>query len=164
MMRFSKFIEQSEDMTDETKDIQTTLAKLPPSHASLVNGYHWKFHPGNTLIGDDEHVGYVDDRTKEIAVASPWNYGREFTVLHEVAHKVWERFIATNPQLFKMWHEIVRRENSQQAQQPEKPSSEALRQSPEEIFCMVYANYYTKHKVVTYHKKAFMEFIPKLPS
>ena len=138
-----------DEMDAEKADIARTLEKIPDKHAALVQGYSWKFHPGNTLNGDEEHVGYMDDQSKEIAVSSPWNYGREFTVLHEIAHRVWETLVPL--QMKKMWHQIV-------AATPEKQD-----QSPEELFCMAYANRYAKNKIVIHDHPQWHEFIERIP-
>ena len=147
MGSFRKFMH--DEMDAEKADIARTLEKIPDSHAALVRGYRWKFHAGNTLNGDEEHVGYMDDHSKEIAVSSPWNYGREFTVLHEIAHRVWEKLVPM--EMKKMWHKIV-------AATPEKQD-----QSPEELFCMAYANRYAKNKIVIHDHPQWHEFIERLP-
>lgn len=155
-LRFKEFMQQymaHDGMEEEKKDIEETLSKLPPSHKALVEGYRWKFHAGNTLNGDDEHVGYIDDGDKEIAVAGPWNYSREYTILHEVAHKVWERLVT--PELKHQWNVLFKN-----AEKKHK----ALEQSAEEIFCMTYANFYADHKLLTYYKPEWMQFIKNLPS
>lgn len=144
---FRKFIER-EEMEEEKGDIARTLNKIPASHANLVKGYRWKFHAGNTLNGDDQHVGYMDDGEKEIAVAGPWNYGREFTILHEIAHRVWG--IMPN-KLKKQWHQIVANTENKQEQEPE------------ELFCHAYATAYTKHPPATHYKEKWIEFIKNLP-
>lgn len=146
-MTFKEFMQQG-NMEEEKGDIHKTLSKLPASHAALVKGYRWKFHPGNTLNGDTEHVGYIDDNDKEIAVAAPYNYGREFTVLHEIAHKVWERL---PHQLHQQWHHICANTKHKQNQEPE------------ELFCMAYANHYVKNKIVIHDHPEWHQFIQGLP-
>jgi hypothetical protein len=150
-MTFKEFMQMmgGDGMAEEKDDIQKTLGKLPKSHAALVKGYRWKFHAGNTLNGDDEHVGYIDDGDQEIAVAGPWNYGREFTILHEVGHKVWENFV--DPHMRQMWSQIVSRTKHKQ------------NQNPEELFCMAYANEYVKNKIVIHTHKEWSDFIKRLP-
>jgi hypothetical protein len=144
MLTFRTFLEN-----EETKNLQQMLGKLPPSHRALVKGFDFKFQPGNTLDGDDEHVGYMDEKGKEIAVAAPWNYGREFTILHEIGHRVWERL----PDNYKKaWAKVV----------PMNPKRQ--KQSPEELFCMAYANYYVKNRVVVHDCPAWNKFIENLPS
>lgn len=148
MARFREFLQQQDGMAEEREDIRRTLAKLPASHANLVRGFSWKFHAGNTLNGDSKHVGYMDDQDKEIAVAAPWNYGREFTLLHEIGHRVWERL---PPDLQKQWHYIVANTKNKQEQEPE------------ELFCMAYANHYVKNRVVIHDHPEWHRFIEGLP-
>lgn len=144
MLTFRAFVEN-----EEKKNLAHMLEKLPPSHRSLVQGYRFKFQPGNTLDGDDQHVGYMDDESKEIAVAAPWNYGREFTILHEIGHRVWEKL---PEQIHKAWAHVVAHTDKKQ------------KQSPEELFCMAYANYYAKNKVVIHDHPAWKKFIANLPN
>ena len=147
MIRFKRFLETQE----EEKDIQNTLNKIPDSHAELVRGFTWKFHSGNTLDGDDQHVGYMDDEQQEIAVAGPWNYGREFTILHEIAHKVWEKL---PKQLHQQWVNVVNKIEK---------NDEALNQNPEELFCHFYAAYYSKNPPAKFYQKEPFQFIEGLP-
>lgn len=136
--------------SEEKSDIQNTLEKIPPRHASLVKGFDWKFTAGNTLKGDDEHIGYIDTRQREIAVAAPWNYGREFTVLHEIAHQVWDNLV--RPETKKQWEKVVAHTENKQ------------NQSPEELFCMAYANYYAKNKITIHDHPEWNDFIKRLPA
>lgn len=137
-----------DEMGEEKTDIARTLSKIPIPHRELVKGYQWKFHSGNTLNGDDQHIGYMDDRNKEIAIAGPWNYGREFTILHEIAHRVWENLIP--PQAKKMWEQIVANTKEKQEQEPE------------ELFCMAYANHFAKNKIVIHDHPEWHQFIDQL--
>jgi hypothetical protein len=137
-----------DEMGEEKGDIARTLSKIPPNHRKLVQGYQWKFHSGNTLNGDDQHIGYMDDRNKEIAIAGPWNYGREFTILHEIAHRVWENLIP--PQAKQMWAKIVAHTKEKQDQEPE------------ELFCMAYANHFAKNKIVIHDHPEWHKFIDQL--
>jgi hypothetical protein len=146
-MSFREFLQ--DDMGEERGDIARTISKLPPSHQKLVQGYKWKFHAGNTLNGDDDHVGYMDDQEKVIAVASPWNYGREFTILHEIGHRVWEFLVPD--QLKQIWAHIVANTKEKQDQEPE------------ELFCMAYANHFVKNKIVIHDHPQWHEFIKALP-
>ena len=145
-MRFREFMQG--EMGEEKQDIARTLSKIPPQHRELVQGYNWKFHSGNTLNGDDQHIGYMDDHEKEIAIAGPWNYGREFTILHEIAHRVWEKLLP--PQVKKQWVQIV-------AKTPHKQN-----QNPEELFCMAYANHFAKNKIVIHDHPEWHMFIKSL--
>lgn len=146
-MKFRRFLE-SDRMEEEKRDILKTLSKIPSSHRALVQGFSWKFHGGNTLQGDDQHVGYMDDREREIAVAAPWNYGREFTILHEIAHRVWERL---PKQLQQQWLAVASNTKNKQ------------NQPPDELFCMAYANHYAKNKIVIHDHPEWHEFIERLP-
>lgn len=136
-------------MEEEQQDIARTLGKIPPSHAALVKGFKWKFHAGNTLNGDEKHVGYMDRQEKEIAIAGPWNYGREFTILHEIGHRVWEGFVP--PEMKLLWLKIVANTKNRQNQEPE------------ELFCMAYANRYAKNKIVIHDHPAWHKFIDSVP-
>ena len=138
---------QGPETDEEQRDIAQLLSKLPQHHSALVKGYHWKFHAGNTLNGDSQHVGYVDPNSKEIAVAGPWNYGREFTILHEVGHKVWERYVQPTPKLEQMWSQIVARTKNRQDQ------------PAEELFAMAYANHYVKNKIVIHTHPEWEQFV-----
>lgn len=154
MTTFREFLQQI-NSNDQATDVKKTLNKLPSSHSNTISGFNWKFHPGNTLNGDDEHVGYMDDGNKEIAVAAPWNYSREMTALHEIAHKIWEKL---NEIVKKQWVELVTKTNDNPNNEP------ALKQGPEELFCMAYASTYAKHPPVTYYKEPWIKFIKNLPN
>lgn len=143
ILSFRRFVEFEE--SEEKSDIGRTLSKIPPSHADLVRGFNWKFSAGNTLKGDDQHIGYIDTRSKEIAVAAPWNYGREFTVLHEIAHQVWDNLMT--PEQKSMWENIVANTKNKQ------------NQSPEELFCMAYANFYAKNKITIHDHPEWNNFV-----
>ena len=147
MFTFKRFIEHEE----EDKDILHTLSKIPLSHAALVKGYTFKFQGGNTLDGDDDHIGYVQEDPKVIMVAAPWNYGREFTLLHEVGHRVYDRI---PDDLKHRWAQIVAR----------TPNRTGLTErNPEELFCMLYAQFYASNKVTKYDYPEWLEFIGDLP-
>lgn len=157
-MRFKQFIESDSGMGEEKEDVIKTLQKLPISHRTNVKGFSWKFQGGNTLSGDDNHVGYMDSQSKEIAVAAPWNFAREFTILHEIAHTVWEKL---PNQLKQQWVILVR--NNLENQMRQNPQAkDSLNQEPEEIFCHCYATFYSKHKISTYNNPEWMSFIQNL--
>ena len=157
MMNFKEYFQKNDNMKEEKGDIQKTLSRLPVNHAVLLKNFKWTFHGGNTLNGDDNHVGYVDDRNKEVAVAAPWNYGREFTILHEVGHKVWEKFVQPNEDLVLLWNKIVK------IMTPEQKKDKSLQQEPEEIFCMVYAQKYAKNKMEKFNNPLWEKFVNNLP-
>ena len=130
---FKEFL--SESVQQEVKE---TLKKLPKSHQALVKGYKFKFESGCTLHGSKENIGMIhlnNNKKKEIHVAAPWNYARSFAMLHEVAHLVYEKYLANNPKLKKKWQEII------------KKTKHKLNQSAEELWCHAYANHFVKHKV-----------------
>lgn len=154
-LSFREFVNQTET-DEEERDIQKTLSKLPHQQAALVNGFKWKFHAGNTLDGDDQHVGYMDDGEKEIAVAAPWRYSREFTTLHEVGHKVWERLPENLRQHWAQLAEKVKRQPGFSF------GKEAMNQQPEELFCMAYAAAYSEHPPVTFYHPEWVKFIKNL--
>lgn len=147
MENFRSFLETVEEFED---DIEKTLAKLPKSHRNLVKGYHWRFQNSNTLNGDQKHVGLLDSGSKTITIAAPWYHSRELTVLHEVAHLVWEQLISDEQK--NHWKQIVK--NTKMKKQD--------RQNPEELFCMSYGAFYTKHTPMTFAHKEWMEFIQSL--
>ena len=144
-MRFREFLENT---TEEVDDIQRLLRKIPRGHARMVHGYKWKFQPGNTLKGDDEHIGYVDNNKKEIVIAGPWNYGREFTVLHEIGHQVYEKL---STELRQQWQQIVSQTKHKQ------------NQNAQELFCMAYANHFAKNKIVIHNHPEWESFVKNLP-
>lgn len=139
-MEFKQFIESQES------DIEATLAKIPKKHKALVKGYKFKFQDGNTLKGDSGHVGVTDEDKKIITICAPWNYGREYTLLHELGHKIWE--ILSKKQKEK-WTTIVKKTKMKKQD----------RQNPEELWCMAYANSYAKHQHVVFTYPEWDKFI-----
>ena len=136
------------DKSEEEKDIERTLNKIPQLHRSLIDDYVFKFHGGNTLNGDDEHVGYVDPSRKEIAVAAPYNYSREMTFLHEVGHRVWDTLVT--PEQKAKWKKIINNTKNKQ------------NQSAEELFCMAYAATYSKNPPTIHDHDEWKNFIREL--
>lgn len=147
MEGFRLFVEGSDA---SRADLRRTLAKLPAAHRRLVSGYAWKFEGGNTLAGDRDHVGLLDASKKTITVAAPWNYGREYSILHEIAHLVWVRLLDAGQR--GRWRELAR----------STPMRPADRQGAEELFCMAYAATFTKHPPTTYHHGAWETFVRSL--
>ena len=148
MEGFRQFYEVTKEQESNIKD---TLKKLPPAHQVLVAPYKIKWHGDNTLSGDDGHIGIVNPQSNTMTIAAPWNYGREYTFLHEIAHKVWEKFVAPNPQLVKLWSQVV------------KQNKNRMKQNDEELFCMAYSNHYAKNKIVVHTHPAWEKFIANLP-
>lgn len=136
----------------DNADIEKSLAKIPKGHRELVHGFHIKLEPGNTLHGDDGHVGIIMTNPKrQIKVASPWNYPREFALLHEVGHLVFEKFVR-GTDLEKQWKKICANTKDKKKNEP-----------PEELFCHAYANTYCKHQVVIHTHPEWEKFIKDLP-
>lgn len=148
MMNFKQYMKESSD--DE--DVSKTLSKIPKSHSDLVRGYKIVFQPGNCLKGDDKHIGLIDEKNKTITIASPWNYGREYTLLHEVAHAVWKFLLSKKNK--NEWKRLL-----EQEREKGKPH---IRQNHEEIFCMTYAQYYAKNKLKKFDHPVLVNFISSL--
>lgn len=142
--------------TEEKENVTTMIQKLPAGHAKLLDGYKFKYQAGNTMTGDKGNIGQI--YKDKITVAAPWNYGREFTTLHEIGHLVYEYLMT--PQLKKEWAALVKKTKNNHSKKVEKTQkTDALDQNPEEIFCMSYACCYAKHKLVIYHHPEWMDFI-----
>jgi hypothetical protein len=133
-------------------EIKQTLKKLPKRHAALLKGYKFKFQGTNTLKGDNDHVGIINQEKETVTIASPWNYGREYTLLHEIGHFVYQTLLSGEAK--KKWARIVK--NTKMKKED--------RQVPEELFCMAYANHYAKHKHVMFSHPSWEKFIAKLPN
>ncbi len=143
MLTFRSFLEADQNQ----KDFNDILNKLPKKHQSLVKNYKVKFQKNNTLNGDEKHVGYVDTDKEEVVIAAPWNYGRCFVILHEIAHLVYETL---SQEQKNKWKEIA-------GKIKDKPIKNI-----EEFFCMIYANNFIKHKVKTYDYPSLYKFIDRL--
>jgi hypothetical protein len=143
-MNFKSFLIES-----YMSDVRKTLGKLPKKHSALLKGYKFKFEDGNELKGDGEHIGFIDEDKKLVTIASPWNYGREFTLLHEIGHAVWKYFV--NDKLRKKWTSIVEKTKHKQSQ------------GAEELFSMAYASAYVKNKIEIHCHPEWESFIKNLP-
>ena len=135
-------------------EVRDTLAKLPKAHRALTKGYKFKFEDGCTLKGEKDAIGMIhlnDDKKKEIHVAAPWRYGREFAMLHEIGHLVYERYMGDNKELKAKWQKIVNKTKNK------------LHQPAEEIFCHAYANTYSKNKIEIHNHPEWEKFIKSLP-
>ena len=148
MEGFRYFFEQTKE---QEANIKATLKKLPSSHQELIAHYDIKWQCDNTLDGDDKHIGIINPNNKTITIASPWNYGREYTFLHEIGHKIWEAFVLPHPTLVKQWKQIV------------KKTKNKMNQNAEELFAMGYANFYAKNKIVIHTHTEWEKFIKNLP-
>jgi len=153
-MNFKLFLE-----SEEQKNVEKLISSLPKGHRELLNGYKFKYTGGNTLDGDNDHIGYIfKDR---IVVAAPWNYSRAFTTLHEIAHLVWEYLMTKD--LRNRWSELVNKTKQAQIDKfSNKEQKHALRQNAEEIFCMSYASAYCTHSPIIWVNEEWIKFIKTL--
>lgn len=147
IMRFKQYLSG-----EEKKDVQKTLEKIPKHHADLVKDYKITLQPNNSLRGDDGHIGYIDEKNKKIVVSAPWNYGREYTLLHEVGHAVWKYILDDGKK--EEWKKIVSKVRSK--------NKKDLNQNDEEIFCMSYAQHYAKNKLCKYDHEELDKFISSI--
>ena len=104
---------------------------------SRQTGYHFTF---------DSRL--IDTEKKTITIAAPWNYGREFVVLHELAHLVWKDFVSSDKK--KEWFKLVKNT-------PDKPED-----GMQELFCMSYAATYAKRPPSQFDIEKWKQFIQKL--
>ena len=150
-LNFKEFFTESHK--EFLQDAKKTMLKIPNSHKELVKNYKINPEGGNTLDGG--HVGEIDEKSKKIKIASPWNYGRVFTFLHEIAHAVWKYVLDDN--LKKQWHSLYKK--------CKKQCPTGLDQGSEESFCMLYAQHYAKNKLVKFDhpNKELDKFIANLP-
>lgn len=131
----------------EDDDSRASIKKLPKGHQSLVRGYDIVFEPRNTLKGDDGHVGMVIDRPKKIIrVAAPWNYGREFAMIHEIAHLVYAAYMTDD--LRRRWKKLAMSTKGRKKDE-----------NAEELFCHAYANYFVTRPVVIHDHPEWKKFI-----
>ena len=145
MTGFKQFVE-----TKSQEEVKETLDKLPKAHQALAKGYKFKFFGDCTLKGSSENIGMIhlnNDKKKEIHVAAPWNYGRQFALLHELAHLVYEEYMANNKSLKKKWQTIVDK------------TKKKLNQPAEELWCHAYANHFVKNKVVIHTHPEWDKFM-----
>jgi hypothetical protein len=121
----------------EESDVKKTLEKIPAAHRKLAQEFKLDFESSNTLKGDGDHVGVIQTHPKpQIRVASPWHYGREFVLLHEIAHIVYEKYVR-GTEFEKKWIAICKATPNKKKDEP-----------AEENWCHGYSNYFCKHKVV----------------
>ena len=143
-MDFKSFIIESENM----KDTRSTLSKLPSKHAALIKGYKFTFQPDSGLKNDEKHIGMIDDKKKTVTIAAPYIHSREFVVLHELAHLVWNQLLSKETQ--NKWHKLS------------KPYLKKLKDTSEEIFCHFYANYHCANPVEKFDDNKLKNFIANL--
>ena len=137
-LNFQSFFEKSSN-----GDLDKLLIKIPKGHMKLLNGFKFKYTHKNTLNGDTKHIGVI--HKDKIEVAAPWNYGREFTTLHEIAHLVWAHKMTKK--LKKEWCNLANKTKN-------KPKD-----SCEELFAMAYAQNYARNKLTKYDFDSWKSFI-----
>lgn len=148
-MEFKQYLNEA---IEHEKDVRKTLRGLPKSHSKLVKGYKFVFQPSSCLKGDDKHIGLIDEKNKTITIAAPWNYGREYTLLHEVGHAVWKYLVDDKKKAdWKNLLEPVKKNNKKD-----------LDQGDEEIFCMIYAQVYAKNKMKKYDHDELVRFVKEI--
>lgn len=150
-MKFTKYVLLRESKESE-KDIEKTLSKIPENHRNLIKDYKISFQQSNSLHRDEKHIGVIDEKNKTITIAAPWNYGREFTLLHEIAHAVWKYLVSEQKK--EEWSRLFKEAKSK--------NKKDLSQNEEEIFCMTYAQYYAKNKLKKFDHKNLLEFVSKI--
>ena len=144
MESFKQFISEVSYEEGGT-DIEKTLSKLPKKHKDLLRGFKIKFEKGSTLDNGNKYVGEMDPENKTISIAAPYNYSREWTMLHEIGHIVYDKFMDEN--LRDKWQKLVIK------------TKDKAKQSAEELFCHAYASYFAKNKVVVHTHPEWIEFL-----
>ncbi len=151
-MRFREFLlYEAEGHIKESGDVNQTLKKLPKLHQKLLKGYKFTFQGDNTLKGDGGHIGSNDLDAKTIEIAAPWNYGREFAMLHEIGHVIFMYLMEPCKHRVEQWKKIIR-----------STKKAKVNQDAEELFCHAYANTYTRNKVLIHNHLAWEKFIKSL--
>jgi len=145
-MEFRQYIAEG---SEGEKDVRKTLGRIPTSHADLVKDYRFVFQPLNTLKGDNRHIGLIDEKNKTITIAAPWNYSREYTLLHEVGHAVWKYVLDDDKR--DEWKKLLR--------PLKRRHKKDLNQNDEEIFCMAYAQAYAKNGLEKYDHDELVDFV-----
>lgn len=143
--------------SEEKDNVRAMIAKLPKRHQKLLKGFKFKYEGGNTLKGDDQHIGVIYQ--DKITVAAPWKYSREFTTLHEIAHLVYEHLMT--PALKKEWAGLVKKNKPGQMKKIKNKgkSPAAVDQNAEEIFCMIYAQLYADTGVLKFENPEWLAFV-----
>lgn len=145
-MEFSQFIAEG---SESEKNIKKTLGRIPAEHRELLRGYKIVFQPTNCLRGDNKHIGLIDEKNKTITIAAPWNYGREYTLLHEIGHAVWKYILDDKKRAD--WKKLLR--------PIKKRNKRDLNQNDEELFCMAYAQAYAKNGLEKYDHDELVDFV-----
>lgn len=157
-MRFKDFVLNLRPVSTESfsayfaeschHDVINSIQKLPKKFQKLAKEYKIKFQNGHTLKGDDNNIGFINEKDKTITLASPWNYPREYALLHEIGHIIWKYIVNSNEKA--EWSKIAKNTKNKQDQ------------NDEELFCMAFADYYSHNKIVIHHHKEWENFIKKI--
>ncbi len=141
-------MDKFESYIREDKAVRETINKFPERYRSFLDDYDIRFEPGNTLRDDPGHVGrvFIGGNNNTITIASPWNYGREFTLLHEIAHLIYDRFVK-NTEWERKWKKVYKLEPGPK------------REGAEESFCHALAQYYVTTKVSKFDLKPWKKFM-----
>lgn len=141
MKSFKNFVREDEE-------VQKTLARLPKNIQTMLNGFEFRFYASNTLPGDDGHVGMVVSEPKRIIhISAPWRYGRQFTLLHEIAHIVYAKYIKDTPSE-KEWAKISLNTKGRKKDE-----------NAEELFCHGFASMYSDYPVPIHDHPEWRKFI-----
>lgn len=146
MHYYDGFKQYLETKTDQ--EVEETIKKLPASHRALTKGYKFKFEGGCNLKGYPDSIGLVqinDPKQKIVKIASPWNYGREFTMLHEIGHMVWNQLMTK--ELKEKWKIIA------------KKNPKRVKQDIEELFSHSYACHFANNKIEKHHHPEWEKFM-----
>lgn len=146
-MSFKQYLADAEKSYQT--EINQTLKAIPERHKSLIKGFKFEFQGGNTLKGDNEHIGLIDTKHKKIIIAAPWNYPRSFTLLHEIGHLIYAQLSDKEKEA---WSKIVKKTKMKKAD----------RQPDEELFSMGYAGTYAKNKITKFDHPEWQNFIKQL--
>lgn len=139
------------DFVTEDEDVAKTIARLPMQCQKLVKGYKVQFEPHNTLKGDKGHVGMITNTPEKlIRIASPWRYGRQFTLLHEIGHLAYEAYIRGTP-LEKKWEKLAFSVENRKKDE-----------SAEELWCHSFAAVYCDHPPAIHYHPEWVRFIKNL--
>lgn len=138
---------------EEKTNLIKSFSRVPKKHRNLIHNFEIEFINSTTL--DKKNVGLKCG--KKIKIASPWHYSKEFVVLHEIGHVVWE---SLSKKIKNKWKKLL--EKTIEDQKTKSNSKSALNQSSEELFCMSYAATYCKHPSTSFYNKKWISFIKSL--
>lgn len=152
MEGFKNFLENK---TDE--EALASIKKLPKSHQKLVKDYKFKFENGCNLKGYPDSIGLIhigNDDKKLVRISAPWRHSREFAVLHEIGHLVWQHVLDNKSK--SEWKDLIKNHRKKLHKDAAKEKNE------EELFCHHYAQHYCQNKVIRYNHDKLDDFIEKL--